>query len=92
MCIVDTYAYFCCMDVKKMLTGFGFDALNSMQEQMLSVAKEKQDIILLSPTGTGKSLAFLLPLLSNASAICPLPIAIDGAGKGFQIWRFLPVL
>ncbi|MDE5774503.1 MAG: DEAD/DEAH box helicase [Muribaculaceae bacterium] len=41
----------------------GIGTLNSMQEEMLRRSSEKRDIILLSPTGSGKTVAFLLPLL-----------------------------
>lgn len=47
------------------LRSLGIDSLNAMQEASVQAAKEKNDIILLSPTGTGKTLAFLLPLLQN---------------------------
>lgn len=40
----------------------GIETLNPMQEEMLRRASEKKDIILLSPTGSGKTVAFLLPL------------------------------
>ncbi|MDB9755266.1 DEAD/DEAH box helicase [Winogradskyella sp.] len=38
-------------------------ALNPMQEQALEAIDKNENTILLSPTGTGKTLAFLLPLL-----------------------------
>lgn len=41
----------------------GISALNDMQKRMLQVASEKRDIILLSPTGSGKTVAFGVPLL-----------------------------
>lgn len=41
----------------------GIEALTAMQEAALFAAREPQDVILLSPTGTGKTLAYLLPLL-----------------------------
>lgn len=41
----------------------GIESLNPMQEKMLQAASEKRDIILLSPTGSGKTVAFALPLL-----------------------------
>lgn len=41
----------------------GIEKLNDMQLKMLQAATQHGDIILLSPTGTGKTLAFLLPLL-----------------------------
>ena len=37
-------------------------ALNPMQQEAISVIENNTNIILLSPTGTGKTLAFLLPL------------------------------
>ena len=42
---------------------FGITALNEIQEAMLRHGAEKRDIILLSPTGSGKTIAFTLPLL-----------------------------
>lgn len=42
----------------------GFDRLNAMQEQMLEVATSGRDVLLLSPTGTGKTLAYLLPIVA----------------------------
>lgn len=41
----------------------GIESLNPMQRHMLDVVAEGRDIILLSPTGTGKTLAFVLPVL-----------------------------
>ncbi len=38
--------------------------LNPMQEEALSVIETTENTVLLSPTGTGKTLAFLLPMLS----------------------------
>jgi ATP-independent RNA helicase DbpA len=43
----------------------GFVSWNPMQEKMMATFPEKKDIILLSPTGSGKTLGFLLPLLSR---------------------------
>ena len=40
-------------------------SLNPMQEEALEVIKKNENTILLSPTGTGKTLAFLLPLLER---------------------------
>ena len=45
------------------LRNLGIQALNPMQEAMLEAAGGERDILLLSPTGTGKTLAFLLPML-----------------------------
>lgn len=41
----------------------GIHELNLMQEKMLQAGSEKRDIILLSPTGSGKTVAFGVPLL-----------------------------
>lgn len=45
-------------------------ALNPMQEEALEVIKNTENTILLSPTGTGKTLAFLLPLLEQLDPEC----------------------
>ena len=39
--------------------------LTPMQEEALSVCRQHRDVILLSPTGTGKTLAYLLPLIER---------------------------
>jgi len=48
--------------IKKALGTLGITALNEMQQAALTAAK-KGDVVLLSPTGSGKTLGFLLPLL-----------------------------
>lgn len=45
-------------------------ALNPMQEQALEAINKNENTILLSPTGTGKTLAFLLPLLEALDPQC----------------------
>lgn len=45
------------------LTKLNILALNPMQEEAISIIETTTNTILLSPTGTGKTLAFLLPLL-----------------------------
>jgi len=49
--------------LKKSLENLNITALNEMQHAALAAAK-KGDMILLSPTGSGKTLGFLLPLLN----------------------------
>ncbi len=44
------------------------EALNEMQLATIDASQEGGDIVLLSPTGTGKTLAFLLPLLTGLKA------------------------
>lgn len=45
------------------LTKLNIHVLNPMQEEAVSIIETTTNTILLSPTGTGKTLAFLLPLL-----------------------------
>ncbi len=44
-------------------THYGIATLNDMQEAVLAKSNEHGDIILLSPTGSGKTIAFLVPML-----------------------------
>ena len=58
-----------------MLTGsflnkFEITALNPMQEEASETIQMKSDVVLLSPTGTGKTLAFLLPLIETLDMNC----------------------
>lgn len=41
------------------------EALNEMQQAMAAESQKSNNIVLLSPTGSGKTLGFLLPLLSQ---------------------------
>jgi len=52
------------------LNKFEITALNPMQEKADKIIKSKADLVLLSPTGTGKTLAFLLPLMENLDENC----------------------
>ncbi|WP_276166738.1 DEAD/DEAH box helicase [Zobellia alginiliquefaciens] len=52
------------------LRKMGIEALNPMQEEALEVIGKNANTVLLSPTGTGKTLAFLLPLLETLDAEC----------------------
>jgi len=47
------------------LKKFGIESLNRMQDEAFSVIGHNSDVVLLSPTGTGKTLAFLLPLIKK---------------------------
>ena len=50
------------------LDKFEITALNPMQEEAILAIRKKSDLVLLSPTGTGKTLAFLLPLIETLDA------------------------
>ncbi len=45
--------------------------LNDMQEEALLAISNAENTVLLSPTGTGKTVAFLLPTLAQLDANCP---------------------
>lgn len=53
--------------IKQALQNLKIDTLNPMQVAAIAAA-EKSDVILLSPTGSGKTLGFLLPLLGLLDA------------------------
>ncbi len=50
-------------DQSEILEKMGIAALNPMQEEACDVISTSTNIVLLSPTGTGKTLAFLLPII-----------------------------
>ena len=51
--------------IQDVLANLKIEELNPMQINALEVSNQDKDIILLSPTGSGKTIAFLLPLLMN---------------------------
>lgn len=55
---------------KQILEKLGIDALNAMQENAQLAIHSKDEVILLSPTGTGKTLAFLLPIIAELDPKC----------------------
>ena len=51
------------MDIIKLLDRIGVKELNDMQQEALDViCSSDDDVVVLSPTGTGKTLAYLLPM------------------------------
>ena len=52
------------MMIKKVLHNLQISSLNEMQHVAINTATDK-DVILLSPTGSGKTLGFLLPVLNS---------------------------
>ncbi len=53
------------MVVEKILEKLGIASLNDMQQETLSASERGSDVVLLAPTGSGKTLGFLLPILKN---------------------------
>lgn len=51
--------------IQQSLSKLGIQQLNPMQQASIEACKEHSDVVLLSPTGSGKSLAFLLPVLAQ---------------------------
>ena len=47
------------------INGLGISDLNSMQQDMLQVMRKGSDVVLLSPTGSGKTVAYLLPVIEQ---------------------------
>lgn len=54
--------------IKNILQGTNIEHLNEMQEQCLSSYVNAEQLILYAPTGSGKTLGFLLPVLSSLKA------------------------
>lgn len=52
-------------DEKDILNKLGIASLNPMQQGAHEAIRTQSEIVLLSPTGTGKTLAFLLPIISQ---------------------------
>ncbi len=50
---------------QQILAKLGIDTLNEMQEAAQLAIHASKEVVLLSPTGTGKTLAFLLPVIAE---------------------------
>ena len=50
---------------RSILDKFEIKDLNPMQKKAGQVIRKNEDVVILSPTGTGKTLAFLLPLIEK---------------------------
>lgn len=75
------------------LEKLGIKELNAMQQAAIEHCRKSDSMVLLSPTGTGKTLAFLLPLLerlkfgnSGVQALVVLP-SRELAKQVFEVWR-----
>lgn len=55
---------------QEILEKLGIEALNPMQEKAKFTIHSNPETILLSPTGTGKTLAFMLPVIAELDSNC----------------------
>lgn len=53
------------------LEKLSIEKLNAMQEEAQEAILSNPEIVILSPTGTGKTLAFLLPIIAELDINCP---------------------
>jgi superfamily II DNA/RNA helicase len=54
--------------LNKILENLKITALNDMQGASIAAAEKGNDVVLLAPTGSGKTLGFLIPVLKNIDA------------------------
>lgn len=57
------------------LNSLGIEHLNSMQEEMLQQVRRHDSVVLLSPTGSGKTLGYMLPVV-EAMQLATVPTAL----------------
>lgn len=75
------------------LSRLDIERLNDMQSAAIGHCRKNDSMVLLSPTGTGKTLAFLLPLLERLDASCKGVQAMivlpsrELAKQVFDVWR-----
>lgn len=53
------------------LEKLSIEKLNAMQEEAQETILSNPEIVILSPTGTGKTVAFLLPIIAELDITCP---------------------
>lgn len=75
------------------LSRLDIERLNDMQFAAVDHCRKNENMVLLSPTGTGKTIAFLLPLLERLDASCKGVQAMivlpsrELAKQVFDVWR-----
>ena len=64
------------MNTKTIWEQHGFHTLTPIQEKTQELIKEGTDIVAISPTGTGKTLAYVVPILERVKADRTLQVLI----------------
>lgn len=52
-------------NIKRALSDIGFEELTKIQENTIDLILDRKDVIAMSSTGSGKTAAFILPLINN---------------------------
>lgn len=52
-------------NIKRALSDIGFEELTKIQENTIDLILDRKDVIAMSSTGSGKTAAFMLPLINN---------------------------
>jgi superfamily II DNA/RNA helicase len=68
------------MNYQSILSHFNITELNQMQRAMMEAVPKPNDVVLVSPTGSGKTLGFLLPILQ----------LLDADKRGVQVLILVP--
>jgi len=68
------------LEISQMIQKLGIASLNEMQDEALEAISTRKEVVLTSPTGTGKTLAYLFPLLQ----------ALDHGYEGVQLLVIVP--
>ena len=78
------------MDLTSLLhKTFGFTSFRANQEAVCRAATEGRDVLLVMPTGAGKSLCYQLPAIARggtALVICPLIALMDDQAAKLRPW------
>lgn len=73
----------------KAVTALGFKELNAMQLDAIKRASTGKDLTIVAPTGSGKTVAFLLPLWMKTGARLVLSPTRELAMQTADVWRRL---
>ena len=81
------------MDIQQILNKLGISELNEMQQHAAeAILGSDGDVVLLSPTGTGKTLAYLLPLVQLINDQCSMILATPHSQRENDQWPMALVI